>query len=987
MRCPDCGGALRGTPPDLVCERLRAPVRGERRLPRPAPRRQLRRADEVPRRGAARRRAARARVAAAARGPHPQRHAARRSSRPGPTTRVVDLGCGSGRTLVWNADLRRLPGRHRREPVLRPRGLRAAPTSCSATCAGCRSRTARSPRPPRSTCSSTCRGRRCADVLAEASRVLAPGGALFVYSHVRRNSRLAGGLKQINRLARWLERRGPGRPVARAPAQVGSPEPARGHPRSRAQVATRRGSASSRIRYYTPLIGGFVENILLRIGEHWLARRAAPARRGGRAGRSTANDAAREARATAKRRVREPRRRVPRPAAGHVGDEARPAALRARAVRPVLRAAGSGRRRERPLDEHPLRGPRPARARHDGRDRSTWRRWPRAWPRSAHEVHVLTAPGRRAVSRRRRPAGTRWRRRSDLRTCASAAVGRGARRSRATAERRRRHRALPQLRRRRRPGRARCRRRRRARSERAGHRLPGLAEGAGSTGSSLVEPMRRWRDAAVPDGRPDRHADGRRSCRLGRAARSHPRDRMGRRHGVDSRRGRGAGAVRPAPRATVVAVFAGAFRPWHGAVAARAGLAPAPRGGAPRHRRGAHRRWPRAGAAEGRVRGLDGVTFTGRSRARPTMPACLAAADIGVAPFDVAAHPPLQLAFYWSPLKVFEYMAAGLPVVAPAIPGSPGSGRPGHEGLLYDPQAPRGLADALARLASRRRTSGGVSARRSARGSCRTSAGRRTARKLDEAIRPLRAAAELAHDAVLIATDAFPPVCGGSGWSTYELARGLRERGHEVTIVQPHAGITRRIATGPTTVSTSARSGRPAPRRAVRPQLLQERAALAPGRVRAARDRPRDRGRRHPRPARADGAGGGGGGRQPRDARGVHGPRLLARLLLGHAHPRPGVRDAVPGLHAAHDARGASGRARAPRGRPTLPFMPYMRANLARKQQRPREGRRGGRRQLDDRAGPARARAGAGGGPHRDHSEPRRHRRAAPRRARPPPRR
>ena len=27
---------------------------------------------------------------------------------------------------------------------------------------------------------------------------------------------------------------------------------------------------------------------------------------------------------------------------------------------------------------------------------------------------------------------------------------------------------------------------------------------------------------------------------------------------------------------------------------------------------------------------------------------------------------------------------------------------------------------------------------------------------------------------VLLATDAFPPVCGGSGWSTFELARGLR---------------------------------------------------------------------------------------------------------------------------------------------------------------------------------------------------------------------
>jgi glycosyltransferase involved in cell wall biosynthesis len=41
---------------------------------------------------------------------------------------------------------------------------------------------------------------------------------------------------------------------------------------------------------------------------------------------------------------------------------------------------------------------------------------------------------------------------------------------------------------------------------------------------------------------------------------------------------------------------------------------------------------------------------------------------------------------------------------------------------------------------------------------------------------------------VLLVTDAFPPVCGGSGWSTYELARGLRRLGHEVTVVQPRPG-------------------------------------------------------------------------------------------------------------------------------------------------------------------------------------------------------
>ena len=41
---------------------------------------------------------------------------------------------------------------------------------------------------------------------------------------------------------------------------------------------------------------------------------------------------------------------------------------------------------------------------------------------------------------------------------------------------------------------------------------------------------------------------------------------------------------------------------------------------------------------------------------------------------------------------------------------------------------------------------------------------------------------------ILITTDVFPPVCGGSGWSTHALASGLRARGHEMTIVRPWTG-------------------------------------------------------------------------------------------------------------------------------------------------------------------------------------------------------
>ena len=41
---------------------------------------------------------------------------------------------------------------------------------------------------------------------------------------------------------------------------------------------------------------------------------------------------------------------------------------------------------------------------------------------------------------------------------------------------------------------------------------------------------------------------------------------------------------------------------------------------------------------------------------------------------------------------------------------------------------------------------------------------------------------------ILLATDSFPPQAGGSGWSTYELARGLRTRGHDVQVLKVSAG-------------------------------------------------------------------------------------------------------------------------------------------------------------------------------------------------------
>jgi ubiquinone/menaquinone biosynthesis C-methylase UbiE len=197
----------------------------------------------------------------------------RRFLRPGPADRLVDLGCGSGRMMLWN----RASGAHMVGVDVSPHFAAESLDSVDLVLGDLR-------RLPRGDAGFT--KAYAFDVaehltrdgldtmLGEAARVLTAGGHLFLYSHVRQNSRLALGLRAINRLAAFLDRVGAidlrqerlrKSDHINPLADLGDLE----------ETVGKAGFRIVRIRYYTPLVGAFIENILLRLVEGTLTRRAA----------------------------------------------------------------------------------------------------------------------------------------------------------------------------------------------------------------------------------------------------------------------------------------------------------------------------------------------------------------------------------------------------------------------------------------------------------------------------------------------------------------------------------------------------------------------------------------------------------------------------------------------------------------------------------------------------------------------------------------
>ena len=272
VRCPDCRGELRGEAPALTCtgcgRQYTSPADYLDLRPREAFSEQTKYLDE-----ALHVDARHERVSPPLLGSRIRNDMLRAFLAPAPGELVADLGCGSGRALLWNResgatmvgiDIAPFFSQDaRREIDLMLGDLRKLPFADN-TFDKAWSLDVLEHLSPEA----------LDGMLTEANRVLKPGGGLFVYTHVRKNAPIAAGLKWINALARQLERWSLIDLRQERLRKSDHLNPLRDIPHLEA-VAAGSGFRIAKIRFYTPIVGGFVENIMMRVAERALARRAA----------------------------------------------------------------------------------------------------------------------------------------------------------------------------------------------------------------------------------------------------------------------------------------------------------------------------------------------------------------------------------------------------------------------------------------------------------------------------------------------------------------------------------------------------------------------------------------------------------------------------------------------------------------------------------------------------------------------------------------
>lgn len=141
---------------------------------------------------------------------------------------------------------------------------------------------------------------------------------------------------------------------------------------------------------------------------------------------------------------------------------------------------------------------------------------------------------------------------------------------------------------------------------------------------------------------------------------------------------------------TVAVGFAGSLKPWHGAETLVDGFRAALSAGA-RMRLEIAGDGPTAGALDAAIGDAEGIRRLGHLPHRDML-SRLGTWDIGIAPYSSLDG------FYFSPLKLAEYMAAGLCPVVSRVGPLPALVEHGQAGVIVTPDDPEALAEALLAL-------------------------------------------------------------------------------------------------------------------------------------------------------------------------------------------------------------------------------------------------------------------------------------------------